>query len=121
MASSSVVAEALALVLVHGCRLDASLGVCSIIFESDSLEAISCLSGSLYSGSWEAFPILARVQRLSRAFQNCHWSWVLRSANSAADVFASVGLTTMCDFVWVDRPPSSLVHVLCNDGLPCLH
>lgn len=39
----------------------------------------------------------------------------------AADVLASVDFPEMCDFVWVDRPPFSLVHVLSNDGLPCPH
>ncbi|XP_070664898.1 uncharacterized protein [Malus domestica] len=119
LAPSSLVAESFA--ILRGCELGASMGFSSVIIESDSLQAISYLNGSLENGSWEAFPILARAQRLGSAFQNCRWSWVPRSANLAADVLASAGLTEMCDFVWVDRPPSSLVHVLCNDGLPCPH
>ncbi|KAM1521833.1 hypothetical protein ACFX10_012017 [Malus domestica] len=119
MAHSSLVAESF--VILRGCELGASLGFSSVIIESDSLQAISCLNGSLENGSWEAFPILARAQRLGSAFQNCRWSWVPRSANLAADVLASADFTEMCDFVWVDRPPSSLVHVLCNDELPCPH
>ncbi|CAN6702186.1 unnamed protein product [Malus baccata var. baccata] len=119
MAPSSTVAEALA--LLHGCELGASLGVSSVIFKSDSWESISCLSGSLNNGNWEAFPILGRVQRLSGAFQFRRWSWVSRSANVTADILASAGFTEMCDIVWVDMPPSSLIHVLCNDGLPCPH
>ncbi|XP_070672031.1 uncharacterized protein [Malus domestica] len=117
LAPSSLVAESIA--ILRGCELGASLGFSSVIIESDSLQAISCLNGSLENGSWEAFPILARAQRLGSAFQNCRWSWVPRSANMAADVLVSAGLTEMCDFVWVDRPPSSLVHVLCSDDLPC--
>ena len=115
-ASSSSMAEAMA--LLCGCELGASLGVGNIILESDSREAISSLDGSLLSGSWEVFPLLARVKRLSGSFQNCRWSWVPRSANGAADALASAGITEMCDIVWVNRPPSSLVHVLCN---PCPH
>ncbi|CAN6563499.1 unnamed protein product [Malus baccata var. baccata] len=118
-APSSLVAESFA--ILRGCELGVSMGFNSIIIESDSLQAISCLNGSLENGSWEAFPILARAVRLGSAFQNCRWSWVPRSANMAADALASAGFTEMCDFVWVDRPPSSLVHVLCNDGLPCPH
>ena len=38
----------------------------------------------------------------------------------AADSLASNSLQEMCD-VWVARPPSSLVFVLVNDGLPCPH
>ncbi|KAM2541652.1 hypothetical protein TB2_021191 [Malus domestica] len=119
LAPSSLVVESIA--ILRGCELGALLGFNSVIIESDSLQAISCLNGSLEHGSWEAFPILARAQRLGSAFQNCRWSWVPRSATMAADVLASTGLTEMCDFVWVDRPPCSLVHVLCNDGLPCPH
>ncbi|KAM1037304.1 hypothetical protein ACFX2C_032125 [Malus domestica] len=119
LAPSSLVAESFA--ILRGCELGASLGFSSVLIESDSLQAISYLNGSLENGSWEAFPILARAQRLGSAFQNCRWSWVPRSANLAADVLASADFTEMCDFVWVDRPPSSLVHVLSNDGLPCPH
>ncbi|CAN6675688.1 unnamed protein product [Malus baccata var. baccata] len=119
MAPSSLVAESFA--ILRGCELGASLGFNSVIIESDSLQAISCLNGSVDNGSWEAFPILARALRLGSAFQHCRWSWVPRSANLAADVLASADFMEMCDFVWVDRPPSSLVHVLSNDGLPCPH
>ncbi|CAN6715777.1 unnamed protein product [Malus baccata var. baccata] len=112
------VAAAEAFALLRGCELGSSLGCSSVILESDSRESISCLSGALDSGSWEAFPILARVKHLSEAFQFCRWSWVPRSANSSADFLASVGCPEMSDRVWVNRPPSSLVHVLNNDGLP---
>ncbi|KAM0963882.1 hypothetical protein ACFX2A_023315 [Malus domestica] len=118
-APSSFVAESFA--ILRGCELGASMGFSSVIIESDSLQAISCLNGSLENGSWEAFPILVRALRMGSAFQNCRWSWVPRLANMAADALASTGLTEMCDLVWVDRLPSSLVHVLCNDGLPCPH
>lgn len=39
----------------------------------------------------------------------------------ATDALALAGLTEMCDFVWVDRSPSLLVHVLCKDDVPCPH
>ncbi|XP_008362056.2 uncharacterized protein [Malus domestica] len=116
---SPSVAAAEACALLRGCELGSALGCSSVILESDSRESISCLSGNLDSGSWEAFPILARVKQLSEAFQFCRWSWVPRLANSLADFLASVGCPEMCDRVWVDRPPSSLVHVLNKDGLPC--
>lgn len=66
MAPNVAAVEAMA--LLRGCELGAWLGVNSVIIESDSLEAISCLSGSLENGSWEAYPTLARVNRLSGAF-----------------------------------------------------
>ncbi|KAM1344990.1 hypothetical protein FF1_034400 [Malus domestica] len=110
-----------ALALIRRCELGISMGVSSAMIEFDSLEAISCLRGSLDNGSWEAYPFLARALRLSESFQNFRWSWVPRSANMAADALASAGFTEMCDVVWVDRPPFSLVYGLCNDGLPCPH
>ena len=118
-APSGAAVEALA--LLHGYEFGASLGISSVILESDSQETISCLSQSLDYRSWEAFATLTRVKLLGGAFQHCRWSWVPRSANEAAHVIVSIGFTEMSDFVWVDRPPSSLVFVLNNDGLPCLH
>ncbi|XP_068343020.1 NADH-cytochrome b5 reductase 1-like [Pyrus communis] len=57
---------------------------------------------------WEAFSILERVKMMGEAFQNYHWSWVLRSANMAADALMSRDCAELCDVVWVVRPPSSL-------------
>ncbi|KAM1324321.1 hypothetical protein PS2_045096 [Malus domestica] len=68
---------------------------------------------------WEAFPTLTRILRLMDVFQRCRWSWVLRSANMAAHRLASRSNTEMCGSSWVNQPPSSLVHILNKDGLPC--
>ncbi|KAM2060118.1 hypothetical protein ACFX1T_045347 [Malus domestica] len=118
-ASSVAVAEALA--VLHGCELGRSMGWNFVIVESDSQESISCIRDSDTRGSWEAFPILARCKRMGEAFIDCRWSWTPRSANMAADRLALRQSREVCDNVWVNRPPSSLVHVLCNDGLPCPH
>lgn len=71
------------------CKLGASLGFSEVILESDSSEAVSCLSNSPENGSWEAFPILERVKMMGEAFQNYRWSWVPRSANMAAYALTS--------------------------------
>ncbi|CAN6557042.1 unnamed protein product [Malus baccata var. baccata] len=118
-APSAAAAEALA--LLRGCDLGVALGINEVIIESDCRDAVNCLSDSLEMGSWESFPVLARVKQLGEAFQFCRWSWVPRSANGVAHELASVGFTEMRKFVWVERPPSSLVFVLNNDGLPCPH
>ncbi|CAN6679166.1 unnamed protein product [Malus baccata var. baccata] len=65
-ASNAAAAEALA--LLHGCKLGLTLGLSEVILESDSLEAVSCLSNSLDDGSWEAFPILAKVKEFGDSF-----------------------------------------------------
>ncbi|XP_028954974.1 uncharacterized protein [Malus domestica] len=118
-ASSAVMAEAKA--ILHGCSLGRYMGWNDIIIESDSLDSVSCLQDLNSMGSWDAFPLLAKCTSLGKAFQDCRWSWVPRSANKAADSLVSWQSREVCDFVWVNRPPSSLVHVLCNDGLPCPH
>ncbi|KAM2750524.1 hypothetical protein EV2_029295 [Malus domestica] len=85
-------------------------------------EALALLCGcELANGNWEAFPILANAWDLGETFQNCRWSWVPRSANMAADSLASFCNLEMCNVVWVNRPPSSLIFVLNNDGIPCPH
>ncbi|KAB2628569.1 patellin-3-like [Pyrus ussuriensis x Pyrus communis] len=109
-APSAAAAEATA--LMHGCQLGAALGIRYVILESDSLEAIKCLSSSLSVGSWETFPVLARVKQMGRDFLDCRWSWVPRLANCVAHVLASFDFPEMCDVVWVERPPSSA----CDSG-----
>ncbi|CAN6709954.1 unnamed protein product [Malus baccata var. baccata] len=117
LATSVAMGEALA--ILHGCMLSKRMGWRRISIESDSLESISCLRDMAKKGSWDAFPVLLKCVRLGKEFLDCRWSWVLRPANSAADLLASRSSREVCDHVWVDRPPSSLIHVLCNDGLPC--
>ncbi|CAN6725654.1 unnamed protein product [Malus baccata var. baccata] len=117
--SAPSVASAKALALVKGCELAAGLVLGCIIVESDSKDSISALTASLETGSWEAFPTLAIAKRLGESFQDCRWTWVPRSPNHAADLLASRTCTEMCNLCWVNRPPSSLVHVLYKDGLPC--
>ncbi|CAN6577621.1 unnamed protein product [Malus baccata var. baccata] len=110
-----------AMAIMHGCNLRISRGWRLIVVESDSSDSISCLKNSARNGSWDAFPFIAKCSNLGGSFQECRWSWVPRSANSAADLLASRRCKEVCDLIWVNRPPSSLVHVLCNDGLPCPH
>ncbi|CAN6676537.1 unnamed protein product [Malus baccata var. baccata] len=118
-ATSVAMVEAMA--IMHGCNLGISKGWRLIVVESDSSDSISCLKNSARNGSWDAFPFIAKCSILGGSFQECRWSWVPRSANSAADLLASRRCKEVCDLIWVNRPPSSLVHVLYNDGLPCPH
>ncbi|KAM2673196.1 hypothetical protein EV2_014512 [Malus domestica] len=114
---SAAVAEAIA--IRHGCELGVAMGFNLIVIESDSQDSISYLMGKTSNGRWEAFPVLTKCKLIGNSFQDCRWSWIPRLANLAADCLASRRNREMCDFTWVNRPPSSLVHVLCNDGLPC--
>ncbi|KAM2622670.1 hypothetical protein TB2_027266 [Malus domestica] len=116
-APSVVFAEALA--MLKGCELAAKLGCRWIVAESDSLEVVSSLQGGIARGSWEVFPIVDSILRLRNSFQGCRWSWVPRLANRSADFLASRSNVEMSGITWVRRPPSSMVHILNKDGLPC--
>ncbi|KAB2623871.1 hypothetical protein D8674_040231 [Pyrus ussuriensis x Pyrus communis] len=118
---ASTVAAAEAAAILLGCELAKALALACIIVESDSKENILCLAQGCSRGSWEAFPVISKALRLGGLFQDCRWSWVPRSANLAAHVLASRSIPEMCDVNWVNFPPSSLVHVLNKDGLPCPH
>ena len=118
---ASSVAQAEAMAILHGCNLGIKYGWSSVCIGSDSLVSISCLLDRSKNGNWEAFPILSKCWGLVKAFQCCRWSWVPRVANFVANLLASRNCKEACDLFWVDRPPSSLIHVLCNDGLPCPH
>lgn len=116
-ATSVAMVEALA--ILHGYELGIHMGWNSVIIKSDSSESISCLIDTPTRGSWEAFPALVKRKRLEEPFQDCRWPRISRLANMGADLLVSQQCREMCDFIWVNRPPSSLVHVICNDGLPC--
>ncbi|KAM1294906.1 hypothetical protein ACFX1Q_015702 [Malus domestica] len=117
LAANAEAAEAYA--ILCGCEVAVSLGLPQVILESDSKENISILEKATSSGSWEAFPIRAKIRRIAESFQCCRWSWVKRSANMTAHCLASRRNTEMCGLTWINTPPSSLVHVLNKDGLPC--
>lgn len=106
------------LAMLKGCQLATNFGYRQVIFESDSKETILSLSRSLNAGRWEAVPTLTFVKRMEASFQDCRWSWSPRTANMASHSLVSRDNTEMCNVTWVNRPPSSLVHVLNKDGLP---
>ncbi|KAI5339630.1 hypothetical protein L3X38_018902 [Prunus dulcis] len=54
-------------------------------------------------------------------FVDTSWAWCPRTANVVAYHTTSLASARMNPVTWVNRPPSSLVHVLNNDGLPCPH
>ncbi|KAM1017350.1 hypothetical protein ACFX13_047678 [Malus domestica] len=115
---SVVFAEAMA--MFKGWELAAELGYQWVVAESDSLEVVSSFKRDISNGSWEVFLILDSILSLGTSFQGCPWSWVPRLANQSADHLASRKNLEMCDNTWVRRPPSSLIHILNKDELPCL-
>ncbi|KAM0966359.1 hypothetical protein ACFX2C_022127 [Malus domestica] len=62
---------------------------------------------------------LDKIVMESDSKEMCHWSWVPKSANMVADRLASSKNSEMSDYTWVERPSSSIVHILNKDSLPC--
>ena len=119
--SASGVQEAEAKAILEGCKLAIQLELRKVIIESDSKEVVSSLYNSIYQGSWQTIPVLSQALQLKGAFQQCKWAWIPRSANLVVDRLASVKISEMNNYTWVDRPPYSIVHILNKDGLPCPH
>ncbi|KAI5318927.1 hypothetical protein L3X38_038635 [Prunus dulcis] len=101
-----------------------SIMSCSFILSilgkcSNSVMAINSVLGDVSSSNWELYPILKDIRFLKASFTNLNWAWVPREANRSVDVVASLARKAMCLESWLVRPPSSLVHILSRDGLPC--
>ncbi|KAM1696802.1 hypothetical protein ACFX1Q_030917 [Malus domestica] len=118
---ASGVQEAKAKAHSEGCKLANYLELGKVIIESDYKEVVSSLSNSIYQGRWETVPVLWKAMNMKGSFEQCLWSWVPRSANRAADRLASAKNLEMSNYTWIKRPPSSIVHILNKDGLPCPH
>ncbi|KAB2603204.1 ribonuclease H protein [Pyrus ussuriensis x Pyrus communis] len=109
------VQEAEAKAILEGCKLANHLDLCN----------------SIYQGRWEAVPVLWKAMQLKGSFQQCRWSWVPRSANMVAHrlafakcwflIIPELKNPKMSNYTWVEKPPSSIVHILNKDGLPCPH
>ncbi|XP_028946849.2 uncharacterized protein [Malus domestica] len=117
LSSSALQTEAKAALLAVRSALDSNFS--DVVFESDSKELIGSLNNDFKKANWTIFPLLIQIRNLSTQFCSIYWRWVPRQANSAADWVASHCKRGMCSDVWVIRPPSSLVHILSKDGLPC--
>ncbi|KAI5328426.1 hypothetical protein L3X38_027823 [Prunus dulcis] len=106
--------------LWEGCKFAKERGHNMVCFESDSLELIQSVRGSFGRGSWTLYQILTLIRNEQRYVEECRWNWTSRNCNQAANHLTSLALSRSTE-VWVERPPTSLVHILCKDGLPCPH
>ncbi|KAM1315433.1 hypothetical protein ACFX2F_019187 [Malus domestica] len=88
-----------------------SIGALSVVFA----EAMALLKGCKLAAELGFRWIVAE----SDSLEGCRWSWVPRLDNQSADRLASRTNLEMCGKTWDRRPPSSLVHILNKDGLPC--
>ncbi|XP_008240491.1 PREDICTED: uncharacterized protein LOC103338992 [Prunus mume] len=118
-AESAIMAEAIA--GLEGCKWASELGLSKVCFEFDSKELVEVQSvkGNIKRGRWNLYPLISRIRECNSIFSNCNWAWTGRKNNEAADHLASLALSRLSPEVWVPRPPTSLVHILNRDGLPC--
>ncbi|BFG15579.1 hypothetical protein CerSpe_018530 [Prunus speciosa] len=117
LADSASMAEAQA--AVEGCRFAIERSFSKVCFESDSRDVVQCINGNIRRGRWNLYPILSKIKELRNSFAMSSWRWINRIGNQAADHLASLALSRSSPEVLESRPPTSLVHVLNNDGLPC--
>ncbi|KAH0992419.1 hypothetical protein GBA52_003902 [Prunus armeniaca] len=116
-AESVIMAEAIA--GLEGCKWAYELGLSEVCFESDSKELVESVKGNIKRGRWNLYPLLSRIRECNSIFSNCNWAWTGRKNNEAADHLASLALSRSSPEVWVSMPPTSLVHILNRDDLPC--
>ncbi|CAL9010113.1 unnamed protein product [Prunus brigantina] len=111
------IAEAQA--IIEGLSFALENGITHVCVESDSKKVIENCAGKITRGDWDIYPSLCRIHDLKSKFSAVRWTWIPREANAVADAAAAIAIGRMGTEVWVDRPPSSLVHVLSRDWLPC--
>lgn len=118
LSNSALIVEASA--ALEGLRLAKSLDFQNVVLEVDSEQLIFSVKNQKKDSFWEIYPLLKEIRRLQGQFKNCSWNLVKRGANAAADWLARQAKMRMDLGDWVLCPPSSLVRVLKNDGLPAL-
>ncbi|OMO51166.1 hypothetical protein CCACVL1_29964, partial [Corchorus capsularis] len=70
---------------------------------------------------WKISAIIADIQWLVRQANDEKFQYVKCMANLAADWVARQTREGMISQEWVERPSSSLVHIMSKDGLPTPH
>lgn len=84
-----------------------------------NLHSVSyCLNMKIERGNWRIYPFLREFHRLKNEFHHISWSWISREANRAADAAAKLAKVRLCTVNWTNCPPTSIILILQNDGLP---
>ena len=104
--------QQLKLWLLRGLALANELGVNRIIIQSDCLEAIEVLQAGAFS-STSAAPYYDDICIQATTFGKVCFSFCSRDANYVAHHLAKEAEINPC--VWVDEPPSFIVHFLVDD------
>ncbi|KAI5323038.1 hypothetical protein L3X38_032110 [Prunus dulcis] len=118
-AKTALVAEAVA--LLEGSKFARERNLTKVCFESDSLELNKRVKGNIGRGRWNFYPVLTLISEEQWGFEECSWNWTNRIGNQATDNLVSLALSRRSTEVWVERTPTSLVHILSKEGLPYPH
>ncbi|OMO69938.1 hypothetical protein COLO4_28853 [Corchorus olitorius] len=117
---SALVTEALA--VKEGLKLARNKGLLSnVVFEMDSELVYKSVVSADNRADWRLSPVLADIRSLADHFSGVKFKCVKRKANMAADWVATRSRMGMCFADLSQNQPSSLVHILCKDGLPAPH
>ena len=68
--------------------------------------------------NWKLVPLIKDIQALLLMVPEKRILLIIRNANKVANWVAAQAIKGMCGKRWLRLPPSSLVFVLNNDGLP---
>ena len=99
-------------------ELARDVGVGKLHLECDSARVVSMLNNREKNLS-TAGPIVEDVKTKLKGFEEFKVSWVSRSANSAADKLAKMGMGDELNDVWLSAPPDCILHVI-SDEIPAL-
>ena len=111
-----IVVEASA--VLEGLILAKSLDFQNVVIKTDYEQVFLSATNHSKCASWKIYPLIKEIRSLQGLFCKCSWKLVKRGANAAADWLARQAKMRMDLGDWLVFPPSSLVRVLKNDGLP---
>lgn len=113
-ASSSLMAEAIA--LKKGLQIAMSLELSNCCFEFDCLSLVNSICCSFVCTDWRCAPIVDDIKFLASSSFGFSLCWISRDANLAADWLAKHVDTRMGPSGWVSNPPSLFLFVIARDA-----
>ncbi|KAL3644482.1 hypothetical protein CASFOL_009662 [Castilleja foliolosa] len=105
--------------ILDACKIINNLKLEQVIFESDSLIAISWLNGHSNNRFWTASPVIEQIRKIWNGWPSWIFKFVPRSANGAAHALAKwASFDSFVGFIDLDSIPIS---VFCDRGFPLVN
>lgn len=86
--------------------------------ETDLKVFLHNIIGGSCKSVWFIYPIITAIRGHCNHFSSCNWCWIPRRCNGITDSIVASARWRMSKDVWLHGPPSSLVFVMQEDGLP---